>query len=59
MMNMLNHKKNSQLFVKINGWLEIVRKFFSSLGSRVGILMRGKMTALWTTRADKPELKED
>ena len=48
----------SSIILKINGWLQIVRKFFSSLGSRVGILRRGKMTALLTTWADKPELNE-
>ena len=37
------------MILEINGRLEIGRKCFSSLGSRLGFLRRGKMTALLKT----------
>ena len=54
----LNHNKFSMI-LEINGRLEIGRKFFSSLGSRLGSLRRGKMTALWKAWGNKPELRDE
>ena len=48
------------MILEINGRLDIRRRFFSSLGSRLGFLRRGKMTALLKTRGrgeGKPELR--
>ena len=47
------------MILEINGRLEIGRKFFSSLGSRLAFLRRGKMTALLKTWGNKPELREE
>ena len=47
------------MILEINGRLEIGRKFFSSLGSRLGFLRRGKMTALLKAWGNKPELREE
>ena len=47
------------MILEINGRLEIGRKFFSSLGSRLGYLRRGKMTALWKAWGNKPELRDE
>ena len=47
------------MILEINGRLEIVRKFFSSLGSRLGFLRRGKMTALLKAWGNKPELRDE
>ena len=47
------------MILEINGRLEIGRKFFSSLGSRLGFLRRGKMTALLKTWGNKPELRDE
>ena len=46
------------MILEINGRLEIGRKFFSSLGSRLGFLRRGKMTALLKAWGNKPELRD-
>ena len=47
------------MILEINGRLEIGRKFFSSLGSRLGFLRRGKMTALLKAWGNKPELRDE
>ena len=47
------------MILEINGRLEIGRKLFSSLGSRLGFLRRGKMTALLKTWGNKPELRDE
>ena len=47
------------MILEINGRLEIGRKFFSSLGSRLGILRRGNMTALLKAWENKPELIDE
>ena len=47
------------MILEINGRLEIGRKFFSSLGSRLGFLRRGKTTALLKAWGNKPELREE
>ena len=47
------------MILEINGRLDIGRKFFSSLGSRLGFLRRGKMTALLKTWGNKPELRDE
>ena len=47
------------MILEINGRLEIGRKFLSSLGSRLGFLRRGKMTALLKAWGNKPELIDE
>ena len=47
------------MILEMNGRLEIGRKFFSSLGSRLGFLRRGKMTALLKAWGNKPELRDE
>ena len=47
------------MILEINGRLEIGRKFFSSLESRLGFLRRGKMTALLKAWGNKPELRDE
>ena len=47
------------MILEINGRLEIGRKFFSSLGSRLGFLRRRKMTALLKACGNKPELRDE
>ena len=47
------------MILEINGRLEIGRKFFSSLGSRLGFLRRGKMTARLKAWGNKPELRDE
>ena len=47
------------MILEINGRLEIGQKLFSSLGSRLGFLRRGKMTALLKTWGNKPELRDE
>ena len=47
------------MILEINGRLEIGRKFFSSFGSRLGFLRRGKMTALLKAWGNKPELRDE
>ena len=47
------HRTSFSMILEINGRLEIGRKFFSSLGSRLGFLRRGKMTALLKTWGNK------
>ena len=47
------------MILEINGRLEIGRKFFSSLGSRLGFLRRGNMTALLKAWGNKPELRDE
>ena len=47
------------MILEINGRLEIGRKFFSSLGSRLGFLRRGKMTAFLKAWRNKPELRDE
>ena len=45
--------------LEINGRLEIGRKFFSSLGSRLGLLRRRNMTALLKAWGNYPELRDE
>ena len=47
------------MILEINGRLEIGRKFFSSLGSRLGFLRRGHITALLKAWGNKPELRDE
>ena len=47
------------MILEMNGRLEIGRKFFSSLGSRLGFLRRGTMTALLKAWGNKPELRDE
>ena len=47
------------MILEINGRLEIGRKFFSSLGSRLVFLRRGKMTTVLKTWGNKPEMRDE
>ena len=47
------------MILEIDGRLEIGRKFFSSLGSRLGVLRRGNMTALLKAWGNNPKLRDE